>query len=207
MPDVLSIPHTNPQPPCFQAESVAPSPLHLLTPSPAHFLPPETTARLLTTALSALEEVAKASPNPVERRRAATTILRYLFVPAPRAPRADKVPQGAGPPASCGDRARSTQATRTPTRAAHAGPLSPAPTPVPVPPQPLPQTLSAPAQQSSPPPPLHRAHATLSPAATLLAALTASHDIARQRLTTYPNAPPPPRFSPLFTSVLSVPPW
>ncbi|HEX2838513.1 MAG TPA: hypothetical protein VHN77_10340 [Phycisphaerales bacterium] len=165
MPAALSIPHANPQPPCFQAESVAPSPLHLLTSSPAHFLPPDTVSRLFSAALSVLEEVAKTSPNPIERRRAATTILRYLFVPPPRAPRAP-TPSNASPstsnPAPRGERATTGQRAVTPTRAAaHTAP----------PPDP-PQLLSA--------PPLRRTSATPSPAASLLTALATSHDVARQ---------------------------
>ncbi len=166
----LPIPRLEPQSPCFQAEAVAPPPPHLLTSPPAHFLPPETTARLLTTALSALEEV-KTSPNPVERRRAATTILRYLFSPAPRAPRADKMPQGCQCSGSCADRRRAPKLPRTSPRAASAHrALQPSP---PEPSQPLPQTLSA--------PPLRRTSATPSPAASLLTALATSHDVARQR--------------------------
>lgn len=60
----------------------------------------------LATALAALEELARTAVNPIERRRAATTILRYLFPPSPRtpspAPRAKltETPPNEAPPAA-----------------------------------------------------------------------------------------------------------
>ncbi len=50
----------------------------------ANCLAPDTFTRLFTAALSVLEEVARTSPNPAERRRAATAILRYLFARTPK---------------------------------------------------------------------------------------------------------------------------
>lgn len=141
--------------------------------TPRDLLDPEVVSRLLTAALTVLEDVARTSTNPIERRRAATTILRYLFAPAARAPRTPS-PTNASPGTRtklpAGERSPTIQASRTPHPVtADSTPLPPAPAPS----QPIPQLRSA--------PPLRRMSHTPSPAASLLNAFVTSHDVARQR--------------------------
>ncbi len=98
-------PHWEPQTLHSPSHPITPSPSqcsgHLLTCSPAHLLPPETFARFVVSALTTLEELSRTSPpNATERRRAATTLLRYLLGPSPRAPRDRTSPHGGGVAAS-----------------------------------------------------------------------------------------------------------
>ncbi len=77
------------------------SPPHPSTLSPSQLLPPETFARFVISALTTLEELSRTSPpDATERRRAATTLLRYLLGPGPRAPRDRTSPHGGGVAAS-----------------------------------------------------------------------------------------------------------
>ncbi len=65
-----------------------------LPPSASQLLPSALFAQFVISALTTLEELSRTSPpNASERRRAATTLLRYLLGPGPRAPRPPSGPR------------------------------------------------------------------------------------------------------------------
>ncbi|HEX2837030.1 MAG TPA: hypothetical protein VHN77_02770 [Phycisphaerales bacterium] len=95
---------------------------------------PELVTRLLTDALTALGDIARSSANPIERRRAATTLLRFMTARPPRPARDTKAPT----PRATPDSPTSPTAPHT----AH--------TPTAIPPVPI--ALSAPPTQAQPRP-------------------------------------------------------
>lgn len=160
----------------------------------ADCLAPDTFTRLFAAALSVLEEVARTSPNPAERRRAATAILRYLFARSPKADRptpTTPTSQSNAPPTKL-NRPDHPHATRSAHAATATSPPS-KPTPhlqpeperaALAPPLTQPRTTTPPTTPPISPPTslLTRAPSTpLSPAVTLLANFAASHSL-----------PPPP---------------
>ncbi len=90
---------------------------------PAHatasqLLDPSDFKRLMLAALSALEELARTAANPIERRRAATTLLRALTARPPAPP---KPTRSSEPPIA-------PRSTQTPTVSAPAQPTPTTPT-------------------------------------------------------------------------------
>ncbi len=130
-------------------------------------LSPELVARWLTDALNALSDISRVSTDPVERRRAATTLLRFLT---------------ARPPRSTPTQDKPTRDAQNPVRSAPAAPCAAMPIPRNTPPKP------------DAPPPLTSLYATaLIPHAPPLRWCSGRslHGATAQSLLARAGAPPP----------------
>lgn len=100
---------------------------------------PDLVTRLLTDALTALGDIARSSANPIERRRAATTLLRFITARPPRTARNAQAVTPRANPTSLSPATPAPSVARTPDAPPPLTPIPPTSFSVANPPTPAPR--------------------------------------------------------------------